>query len=858
MIRISLPWFTILWSALCGSIGFAAPAITSITPAQGPPGTQVIIGGSGFGDVASVKFNSATADFSILSPTRIIAVVPPLGVSGPIGVEAPSGAALTTGVFLVAPRIAELLPARSATNSLVTIFGENFESVTSVRFGEIEAAYQTISASQIIVRVPAGATNNPIELTSLAGVATSPAEFAVTGPRPLIDSFSPEITPPGETVVINGANFTSVSNVRFNGVAALNFTVTAPTQIRAVVPANASTGPIRITAKAGDAASVTNLIVTRAPVITNFYPSFGTAGTEVTISGINLAGATGVSFNSIRTTAFGTPAQGQVSAIVPPAATSGPIRVTNALGVGISAVPFVITKAPIITELSTTIVAPGEVLTITGANFLGATTVKFTGRDTTPVVVAATLLHVTVPVGAKTGPVTVVSPQGTSSSEETVQIIGSAPFISELVPDHAPRGTEIAISGLNFADVRAVRFNGTAAVFFAAASTQIRAIIPVAATSGPVTVTTGAGTSTNVVLFFAPPRLTSFSPTAAVAGDEVVLLGTNFLSAVAVTVGGVDVGPFQIVSNKITAALPLRTRSGPVMVTTPAGVIISTNMFTILPRILSFAPQAGPAGTKVSITGTSFFNVQEVSFGGRIASFAVVSPEEIVATVPGGAAPGAIQVRTTDGITSSIEAFIATFATDLGIALTQNARFATPGEVVSYSIVVTNRGPSATTGTTLSDTLPNGASFVSAVSPRGPCIVTNDIVTCDLGLLSNGASLQITIEARFNIEGVFSNRVKVQAIETESFPADNAAESAVVIVRDASRTLSLEPLASGSRVALSWPASPVPFILQATTNTTEVPLWLDFLPKPVLQGGRNRLTNEFNGQMKFYRLRQGP
>lgn len=858
MIRMNLSWFTFLWFALCCSIGFAAPTITSIAPAQGPPGTQVIIVGSGFSDIASVKFNSAPADFSVLSPTRIIAVVPPLSASGPIGVEAPSGIAQTTGVFLVSPRITELLPTRSATNSLVTIFGENFESVTSVRFGTIESAYQIISTSQIIVRVPAGAANNPIEVISFAGAGTSPTEFVVTGPGPLIDSFSPEIAPPGETVVINGVNFTSVTNVRFNGVAALNFAVTAPTQIRAVVPANASTGPIRITAKAGEIASVSNLTVTRAPVITNFFPAFGTAGTEVTISGINIEGATGVSFNSVRATAFGTPAQGQASAIVPPTATTGPIRVSNSFGIGISTTPFVITQAPIITELSTTVVAPGETLTITGANFLGSTIVKFTGHDASPIVVAATLLHVTVPVGAKTGPVTVVSPQGSGTSEETVQIIGSAPFINELIPDHAPRGTEITISGLNFSDVRGIRFNGIPAAFFAAGSTQVRAIVPATATSGPVTVTTGAGTSTNAALFFAPPRLASFTPTSAVAGDEIVILGTNFFGAFAVTVGGVDVGPFHIVTNKITAMLPLRARTGPVIVTTPAGAIISTNTFTILPRILNFAPQAGPAGTRVSIIGTSFFDVQEVTFGGRIASFTVVSPEEIVATVPSGAAPGSIHIKTTDGIALSNEAFIATFATDLAIVITQRATFTLPGDIESYSIVVTNRGPSATTGTIVSDTLPNNALFVSAMSPRGPCIFTNGIVTCALGLLTSGESLQITIEARFNVEGVFANRVKVQAVETESFPGDNTALSTTVVVRDASRTLSLETLPSGKKLVLSWPTSPVPFILQASTNASGAPIWLEAIPKPVLQGGRNRVTNELDGLTKFYRLRQGP
>jgi hypothetical protein len=126
---------------------------------RGEPGTQVLIAGANFGGTTQVKFNDSLSDFTVVSNDRILAVVPVESVSGPIAVVGLSGTAVTRGIFLVAPRIFEFLPRRSATNTVVTIFGENFESASSVRFNGVEAPFQIVGATQITALVPFGATN---------------------------------------------------------------------------------------------------------------------------------------------------------------------------------------------------------------------------------------------------------------------------------------------------------------------------------------------------------------------------------------------------------------------------------------------------------------------------------------------------------------------------------------------------------------------------------------------------------------------------------------------------------------------------------------------------------------------------
>jgi hypothetical protein len=77
---------------------------------------------------------------------------------------------------------------------------------------------------------------------------------------PVILSFSPTSGSVGMPVVITGTNFTGATAVVFNGVAA-GFATNSATQITAIVPAMATTGPITVTAPGGTAQSAANFTV---------------------------------------------------------------------------------------------------------------------------------------------------------------------------------------------------------------------------------------------------------------------------------------------------------------------------------------------------------------------------------------------------------------------------------------------------------------------------------------------------------------------------------------------------------------------------------------------------------------------
>jgi IPT/TIG domain/IPTL-CTERM motif len=64
------------------------------------------------------------------------------------------------------------------------------------------------------------------------------------------------------------------------------------------------------------------------------------------------------------------------------------------------------------------------------------------------------------------------------------------------------------------------------------------------------------------------------------------------------------------------------------------------------PVVTGVSPAGGPAGTSVTITGTSFNNATVVDFGNVSAAFTYVSSTEITATVPSGFS-GSVNVTVT-------------------------------------------------------------------------------------------------------------------------------------------------------------------------------------------------------------------
>jgi hypothetical protein len=163
----------------------------------------------------------------------------------------------------------------------------------------------------------------------------------------------------------------------------------------------------------------------------------------------------------------------------------------------------------------------------------------------------------------------------------------AAPTVSGFSPASGAVGSTVTITGSAFTGATAVKFNGTASTTYTVNSgTQITATVPSGATSGPIAVTTAAGTGTSTSNFsvtatVAAPTISSFSPNHGPAGTTVTIKGTNLSGASAVSFGGASTSPTFVSATQVRAAVPSGATTGRITVTTPGGTATSASNFRV-------------------------------------------------------------------------------------------------------------------------------------------------------------------------------------------------------------------------------------------------------------------------------------
>ena len=316
-----------------------------------------------------------------------------------------------------------------------------------------------------------------------------------------------------------------------------------------------------------------------ALAVSSFSPTSGPVGTHVTINGNGYLDAAHVKFNGSPVDAFNVQSPTKITTTVPAAATKGTITVNGVA----SAAQFKVT--PKITSLSTSSARVGEPVTINGTTFDGATKVLFgTVPDTGFSVNGAnTQISAHVPVGATSGPIKVITPNGS-----TTAAFGVRPTLDPLAVTSGHAGDTITITGQTLKSPTSVTFGsaGAKGTIKSSTATQIVVTVPANGVTGHVTVTTAGGSTQTSNVFHVLPKITSFSPTSGPVGKLVKIKGSGLTGATKVTFGTQDQTTVTVVSaTEVDAAVPAGAVTGKLTVTTASEGTspASTGTFTVTP-----------------------------------------------------------------------------------------------------------------------------------------------------------------------------------------------------------------------------------------------------------------------------------
>ncbi|HEY4947424.1 MAG TPA: IPT/TIG domain-containing protein, partial [Acidimicrobiales bacterium] len=588
-----------------GSTVYATNAIfgtvVPIATATNGAGSRIVVGGS----PTSVTFAPDGATAYVTEPLRgklvpietatgtVEAATPLTG--GPVSVtitpdQAPTASYSVTAAPAGAATTFDGSNSTSPVGSIASFrwdFGDGTNSVTTTPTTTHTYAEAGSYTTGLTVTNTAG-TSTAVVFTGQtvsrdggpSAAATHPVQVPV--PAPQVSAVTPNGGPVsgGTAVTITGEHFTGATAVAFGANLATPFTVVSDTEITVTSPMGTTgTIDVRVTTPSGESAVTPadqfTYTSVPAPTVSSISPTSGPlfGGTAVTITGMNLTGATEVTFGTTRALGFTVVSDTEITA-TSPAKPPGPqdVRVTSPGGESGTGEVFTYVAAPTVGTVSPASgpEAGGTSVTISGNHLTAAREVSFGAVVSTQVTVVSDteITAVSPPGAAGTVDVTVATPYGTSipSGADHFTYV-AAPVVTSVTPPSGGigGGTSVTITGSGFTGATAVAFGtNPAATFVVVSDTEITTTSPAGSAGAVAVIVTGAGGPSepdgdSTFTYLGPGEVTDVSPSAGpvAGGTQITITGSGFNGATAVAFGTNPATTFVVASDtQITAVSP--------------------------------------------------------------------------------------------------------------------------------------------------------------------------------------------------------------------------------------------------------------------------------------------------------------
>jgi uncharacterized repeat protein (TIGR01451 family) len=219
------------------------------------------------------------------------------------------------------------------------------------------------------------------------------------------------------------------------------------------------------------------------------------------------------------------------------------------------------------------------------------------------------------------------------------------------------------------------------------------------------------------------------------------------------------------------------TNNGPATATTVTAV-------DTIPANTTFSSDTVPFGWTCVVSATP------VSCSNPSMAANASSTFTFVFTVTAGTAPGTVIVNSitvgsavTDPTSANNTATTNTNVTspsqaDLSISKSASPDPVAQGNTLVYSITVSNNGPASAASVVMTDPLPSAVTYISSSATQGTCSQASGTVTCNIGTMSNGQIVTITINVTATTFSDSSYAVNTASVSSSTSDPDNTNNSA--------------------------------------------------------------------------------
>jgi uncharacterized repeat protein (TIGR01451 family) len=355
--------------------------------------------------------------------------------------------------------------------------------------------------------------------------------------------------------------------------------------------------------------------------------------------------------------------------------------------------------------------------------------------------------------------------------------------------------------------------------------------------SATITITgtaTNAGTVVNYSTVLATESEPNFANNTAATATTV-----RGIADVTVTITNVPASVF--LGNNITNTITVRNKG--------SWTATAATMNYDFPAGTTFVSATPSSGSHSVSAGGVTYNPGTLTNGAE-GTIIVVVQTSATGTVTNTATVTAFEVDPLPGNNSASATTTVTPNADVQITGSGSPSLSFPGNTLTYTLLVTNAGPSMATGVILSNTLPASVNYGSASSTLGTCTRSGQLVTCNIGTLTNTNVATITIVVTNSGAGVLTNIANLFATSADGNSANN---TATIINTVSLPTLSITR--SGTNVTLLWPLAATGYQLQFLTNLAQTN-WSSVTNPVVTNSQYSVVTSGRSPTNRYFRLRK--